>query len=82
MHEHLGDGLPSWIEQARRDDLPHLHQFVDGIERDKEAVIAGLCSHWSSGQGEGQVTRAKLLKRTGFGRAKLDLLRIRILLRN
>jgi transposase len=32
--------------------------------------------------GEGQVTRVKLLKRAGYGRAKLDLLRTRILLRN
>lgn len=82
MHERRGEGLPGWIEQVRGDDLPHLHQFADGLERDKQAVIAGLSSHWSSGQVEGQVTRAKLLKRAGYGRASLDLLRIRILLRN
>ncbi|MFI9311061.1 ISL3 family transposase [Streptomyces triculaminicus] len=82
MHERRGEGLPGWIEQVRRDDLPHLHQFADGLERDEDAVVAGLSSHWSSGQVEGQVTRAKLLKRAGYGRANLDLLRIRILLRN
>ncbi|MGW6739260.1 transposase [Streptomyces sp. NPDC055025] len=67
--------------QVRGDGLPHLHQFVDGLERDQEAVTAGLSSHWSSGQVEGRVTRARLLKRAGYGRAKLDLLRVRILLR-
>jgi transposase len=34
---------------------------------------------WSSGQVEGQVTRLKLLIRQLYGRAKLDLLRQRIL---
>ncbi|MFF3404334.1 transposase [Streptomyces sp. NPDC002659] len=82
MHERRGDGLPGWIEQVRRDDLPRLHQVAYGPERDQYAVIVGLSSHWSSGQVEGQVTRAKLLKRAGYGRASLDLLRIRILLRN
>ncbi|WP_050515505.1 transposase [Streptomyces rimosus] len=87
MHQRRGDGLPGWIEQVRRDNLPHLHQFTDGVARDQEAVVAGLSSHWSSGQVEGQVrsgqvTRAKLLKRAGYGRANLDLLRTRNLLRN
>ncbi len=50
MHERRGDGLPAWIEQVRSHNLPHLHQFADGLERDKDAVIAGLSSHWSSGQ--------------------------------
>ncbi|MEU6768082.1 transposase [Streptomyces sp. NPDC046853] len=81
MHERDGDALPTWIDQVRGDDLPHLHQFADGLTRDQEAVMAGLSSQWSSGQVEGQVTRAKLLKRAGYGRASLDLLRIRILLR-
>ncbi|MFI6645911.1 transposase [Streptomyces sp. NPDC050504] len=81
MREHDGDGLPDWIAQIRAADLPHLHQFADGLERDQDAVTAGLSSPWSSGQVEGQVTRAKLLKRAGYGRANLDLLRIRILLR-
>lgn len=39
-------------------------------------------SQWSSGQAEGQVTRAKLLERAGYGHAKLDLLRTRIFLKN
>ncbi|MFC9848642.1 hypothetical protein ACFWFF_34745 [Streptomyces sp. NPDC060223] len=35
---------------------------------------------WSSGQVEGHVTRVKLLKRMGFGRANLELLRRRVIL--
>ncbi|WP_438818640.1 ISL3 family transposase [Streptomyces venezuelae] len=82
MDEHDGDCLERWIEQVRRYDLPAIRQFADGLLRDWDAVVAGLSSTWSSGQVEGQVTRVKLLKRAGYGRAKLDLLRTRVLLRS
>ncbi|WP_443050527.1 transposase [Streptomyces sp. H27-D2] len=60
--------------------MPELRSFINGIRRDQAAVTAGLSTTWSSGQVEGQVTRVKLLKRMGFGRANLDLLRERIVL--
>ncbi|WP_268240629.1 transposase [Streptomyces camponoticapitis] len=82
IHEHRGEDLREWIEQVRQHDLPALRQFADGLLHDWDAVVAGLSSTWSSGQVEGQVTRVKLLKRAGYGRAKLDLLRTRILLRH
>jgi len=34
---------------------------------------------WSTGPVEGEINRLKLIKRTMFGRAKLDLLRQRVL---
>lgn len=76
-----GEDLEGWIEQVRQHDLPALRQFADGLLHDWDAVVAGLSSPWSSDQVEGQATRVKLLKRAGYGRAKLDLLRTRILLR-
>ncbi|MFF2506358.1 ISL3 family transposase [Streptomyces sp. NPDC058067] len=82
MHDHRGEDLPMWIERVRQNELPHLRQFAEGLLHDLDAVTAGLSTSWSSGQVEGQVTRVKLLKRAGYGRAKLDLLRTRILLRN
>ncbi|MGC5311328.1 transposase [Micromonospora zamorensis] len=75
-HQHL----PEWINNIRTDDLPHLQQFADGLRHDYDAVLVGLSSPWSSGQVEGQNTRAKLVKRIGYGRANFDLLRKRILL--
>lgn len=82
MMRHLhGDRLPAWIEAVRDDDLPYLRQFADGLIHDLDAVTAGLTLPWNSGQAEGQNTRVKLLKRTGYGRANFDLLRKRILLR-
>lgn len=43
------------------------------------AVQAGLSLPWSQGQTEGQITRLKLIKRQGYGRARFDLLRQRVL---
>ncbi|MCD9166239.1 transposase [Streptomyces albireticuli] len=68
------------MDRVKNDDLPALHSFVNGLRRDQDAVTAGLSTPWSSGQVEGHVCRVKLLKREGFGRANLDLLRRRIIL--
>lgn len=76
LHERRGDLLPDWMVRVLADDLPALHSLVAGFRRDQDAVAAGLSSSWSSGQ----VTRIKLLKRKGYGRANLDLLRKRVLL--
>jgi transposase len=53
--------------------------FAAGIRRDYAAVQAGLSRLESNGQVEGQITRLKYLKRQMYGRAKFDLLRLRVL---
>ncbi|WP_210435149.1 ISL3 family transposase [Saccharopolyspora sp. ASAGF58] len=75
-----GDLLPDWMDRVCADDLPALRSFVNGLRQDLAAVTAGLTLTWSNGPTEGAVNRAKYLKRQSFGRAKLDLLRKRILL--
>jgi transposase len=80
LHNRRGDLLPDWMGRVLADDLPALHSLVTGLRRDQDAVVAGLSSSWSSGQVEGHVTRIELIKRKGYGCAKLDLLRKRILL--
>jgi hypothetical protein len=44
-----------------------------------QAVRAALEYEWSDGQVEGQMHRLKLVKRQMYGRAKLDVLRARVL---
>jgi transposase len=78
MRDLRGDRLDDWMRHVQDDDLPALHSFVTGIKRDHDAVINGLTMSWNSGPVEA-VTRIKLLKRMGYGRAKLDLLRRRVL---
>ncbi|WP_443044176.1 ISL3 family transposase [Streptomyces sp. NBC_00353] len=75
-----GNQLPQWIKAVRADDLPSLHAFVNGLERDLAAVTAGLTLPWSSGVVEGHVNRIKMIKRQMYGRAGFGLLRKRVLL--
>ncbi|GAU71587.1 hypothetical protein SSP35_52_00100 [Streptomyces sp. NBRC 110611] len=82
LHQRHGALLPAWMDNVLADDLPALHSLIGGLRRDQEAVMAGLSSPWSSGQVEGTVTRIKLLKCKGYGRASLELLRRRILIRS
>jgi transposase len=80
MRERTGqEQLESWLSKVARSSLTVLHPFATGICQDKAAVQAGLTSSWSQGQTEGQITRLKLIKRQGYGRAKFDLLRQRVL---
>ncbi|KOU14096.1 hypothetical protein ADK52_37105 [Streptomyces sp. WM6372] len=69
-----------WFVSARAEELPGLHSFATGLEKDWDAVVQGLTSQWSSGPVEGRVNHIKMVKRQMFGRAKLPLLRKRVLL--
>ncbi|MFF4734098.1 hypothetical protein ACFY3M_54960 [Streptomyces mirabilis] len=64
---------------VRQDDLPSLHTLAVGIDRDRDAVIAGLTLPSNSGPVEGHVNRIKMLKRQMFSRAGFQLLRKRVL---
>ncbi len=70
------DALTPWLADAEDSEL---RGFAAGLRQDEQAVRAALTLPWSSGQVEGQVTRLKLVKRQGYGRAKLDLLRARLI---
>ena len=68
--------LETWISDAKPSLLA---SFATGIINDRSAVKAALTEPWSNGQTEGQNTKLKLVKRQMYGRAKLDLLRARLL---
>jgi transposase len=68
--------LKSWIEEAL-DSL--MASFAVGLAADYQAVSAAFVEPWSNGQTEGQITKLKLVKRQMYGRAKLDLLRARLM---
>jgi len=74
-----GERLPTWLERAAHCAVPDLARFAAKLREDHAAVQAGLTLRYSNGQTEGQVTRLKLVKRQGYGRAKFDLLRKRVL---
>jgi transposase len=79
IRERSGHHLDAWLSEAEASHLPEFHSFAKGIHQDKAAVLAGLTLPWSQGPLEGHVNRLKLLKRSMYGRAKLPLLRARVL---
>jgi transposase len=79
IREHTGHQLDTWLSSVEASHLPELESFARGIQQDKAAVFAGLTLPWSNGLLEGHVNRLKLIKRSMYGRAKLHLLRQRVL---
>jgi transposase len=71
--------LHVWIADAQNSGLRPFVALANGIVADRSAVEAALTTEWSNGPVEGHVHRIKLIKRQGYGRAKLDLLRARVL---
>ncbi|MFD4612836.1 ISL3 family transposase [Streptomyces sp. NPDC058440] len=79
-HADNADALTHWITEVRAADLPHLHAFTRGLDRDLDAVIAGLTLPYSNGPTEGVNTKTKRIARQIHGRAGFTLLRHRIIL--
>ena len=79
IHRHDLAGFDKWLPRIEASNEPEMRGFAARLVADLSAVRAAFSSPWSSGQVEGQINRLKYLKRQMYGRAKLDLLRIRVL---
>jgi len=79
LRTRTGEKLDTWLAQVANSKLPELQSFASGIEKDKDAVRAGLTWWINNGMVEGHVTKLKLIKRQGYGRAGFPLLRKRVL---
>jgi transposase len=73
------DRLNGWMKEVRESQIKELVSFVNGIERDYDAVRAGLTYSWSQGPVEGAVNKIKTHKRLMYGRASFALLRKKML---
>jgi transposase len=74
-----GRELANWVELALASGVSEMESFARGVLRDFAAVYTGMELEWNNGPVEGNVNRLKLFKRQGYGRAKFDLLRKRLL---
>lgn len=79
VRQREAEQLDAWLTHVKEQGPPELRGLASGIRRDYAAVRAGLSRLESNGQVEGQITRLKYLKRQMYGRAKFDLLRLRVL---
>jgi transposase len=81
VKERRSHDLDPWLNDVAASSIKALKSFANGIRADLAAVRNALKLSWSNGQTEGQINRLKFIKRQMYGRAKLDLLRKRVLYR-
>lgn len=74
--DHDPRDLQPWLRDAMTGPLSSLAR---GIRGDMDAVEAVLELPWSTGPVEGKINKLKLIKRSMYGRANIDLLRCRII---
>ena len=79
IEEQARSRLKKWTEQAKASGVPELNAFAVKLLQDIEAVVAAMILPYSQGQTEGRVNKLKFIKRSMYGRGKLDLLRERVL---
>jgi transposase len=79
LRKRRGQNFEAWLSAVEASHIAELGRFADSLCKDKEAVIAGLTLSVSNGPVEAQVQKLKLVKRSMYGRAKLPLLRQRLL---
>jgi transposase len=72
----------AWLAQMDACGLAAFERLARGMRQDAAAIRAALTLPWSNGPVEGSINRLKMIKRSMYGRAKLDLLRQRVLLRS
>ncbi len=79
LRQRQPESLNGWMKEARESGIKELGSFVIGVERDYDAVRAGLTYPWSQGPVEGTVNKIKTHKRIMYGRASFTLLRQKLL---
>lgn len=79
VRERRGADLEGWLRAAEQSRLGPFERPARTLRADRVAVEAGIQLPWSTGLVEGHINRVKFLKRLGYGRASLVLLKARIL---
>jgi transposase len=79
IRTHCADGFDAWLQACFDSSLPELRTFATSLQREDPSIRLALSLPWNNGVTEGHVNRLKLIKRTMYGRANFDLLRLRVL---
>lgn len=66
-------------EEVVASGCPELGRYLYGLANDQAALLNALSLPYSNGPTEGHVNRVKLIKRSMYGRASIELLRNKIL---
>lgn len=79
LRSKTAEKLEGWLRAAKDSAIPALQQFAGTLQRDLAAVRNAIALPWSNGQAEGQINKLKTLKRGMYGRAGVELLRLRMM---
>lgn len=75
------DALDQWIVVVQRLNNKHLNSFLNGLNRDKDAIQNALIfPELSNGLAEGKINKLKKIKRMMFGRCHFQTLKMKVLL--
>jgi len=72
--------LDSWITENKLKNIDEVNSFINGIERDIEAVKNAIKYDYNNGLAEGTVNKIKVVKRIMYGKCSFGLLRQKLLL--
>lgn len=72
--------LEKWIQETKKQKIPEIDNFLNGIERDIKAVKNGIKYDYNNGLAEGSVNKIKVVKRIMYERCSFDLLKQKVLL--
>lgn len=72
--------LDSWIIETKKLNIQEFNSFINGIERDIDAVKNGIKYDYNNGLAEGSVNKIKVIKRIMYGRCSFALLKQKVLL--
>jgi predicted transcriptional regulator len=70
--------LEAWIFDAMHAPIPAIRSLAAGLNRDKTAVLNSTKFSESNAFLEGNINRLKMIKRSMFGRASLELLSVKV----
>lgn len=72
--------LDNWITETKKLNIEEFNSFINGIERDIDAVKNGIKYDYNNGLAEGSVNKIKVIKRIMYGRCSFALLKQKVLL--
>lgn len=73
------NNLSNWIEKVKKLNIKEMDSYVNGLERDYDAVINAIILDYNNGLAEGSVNKLKNIKRVMYGRNSFELLRCKVL---
>jgi transposase len=74
------DNLNLWIKEAKQLEINEINSFINGINRDIDAVKNAITYSYSNGLAEGSVNKIKVIKRIMYRRCNFSTLRSKVLL--